>query len=146
MKNAKVITREEKVIECVKRMKLLNIFPQTVREFENEGVVNYSEYNMGILYWLTEDMKKEVKEFEEKYNAVVYHVIHNMTEFGELLTFLYVDENTDEWEREKHDLQERDPNGVYITIAYVRNLNDPDFSEFGTVGIKPILGGIKRMY
>ena len=32
-----------------------------------------------------------VKEFEEKYNATVYHVVKNSTQFGVLLSFFLGD-------------------------------------------------------
>ena len=63
-----MLPREMQVKEAIKRMNLLNIFNPTI------------------------------KEFEEKFNAVVFNVIECDTEFGRLQNLLYVSENQEEWE------------------------------------------------
>lgn len=131
------MTRQEQKTEAIKRMKLLKLHENPIREFEEEGRLNLSE-NGGILYWLDEKQQECVKEFETKYNALVYHVIHDLTEFGELLSFLYVSDSEDEWEYDLDDLKQGYP------FVYVKNLDDDMCSEFGSIGIKPQCGGIVR--
>ena len=139
------ITKTEAREEAVKRMKLLNIFPQTINEFEDEGTVNYSDYGCGILYWLDDSMKKMVSKFEDDHNAVVYHVIHDRTAFGELLSLLFVGVDEQEyWEEEREELQDRSEDGNIYTRAYVYNLSEPMFSEYGYIGITPKNGGLRR--
>lgn len=79
-----------------------------------------------------------MKAFEEKHNAVVYHAIHNYTEFGELLAFLYVSSEQDEWAYDRDDLK------AGYACAYVKNLDDDCCSEFGSIGIRPQFGGLVR--
>ena len=79
-----------------------------------------------------------VKRFEEKYNAVVYHVIHNYTEFGELYSLLYVSQHENEWDYDKDDIRDN------IALCYVVNKDEENFSEFGSIGIKPQFGGVIR--
>ena len=86
--------------EAIERMKMLKIYSQAIKEFEKENVINVSEYG-GILFWLDDEQQEMVKRFEEKYNAVVYHVIHNYTEFGELYSLLYVSQHENEWDYDK---------------------------------------------
>ena len=131
------ITNEMKKQEAVARMKSLKLYPNIIREFEEKDVINLSE-NGGILYWLSDEQKQYVKEFEETYNTLVYHVIRSFTEFGELLTFLYVSDEQEEWEYDREDLK-----GGY-TCAYVKNLDEDLFSEFGSVGIRMQFGGLVR--
>ena len=131
------ITIEMKKQEAVARMKSLKLYPNIIREFEEKDVINLSE-NGGILYWLSDEQKQYVKEFEETYNTLVYHVIRSFTEFGELLTFLYVSDEQEEWEYDREDLK-----GGY-TCAYVKNLDEDLFSEFGSIGIKMQFGGLVR--
>lgn len=133
------ITRNEKKQEALKRMKYLKLHSNTLRELEREDVVNYSEA-YGILYWLDEKWLGLVKDFEIKHKALVYHAIHNYTEFGELLTLLYVSDYKNEWEADWDDLHEGH------AVAYVINLDDETCSEFGGVGIKPQFGGLVRTY
>lgn len=123
--------------EAMERMKQLRLYPNIIKEFAKEDIVNLSEHG-GMLYWLNADQKKIVREFEEKYNAVVYHVIHNNTEFGELYSLLYVSEYEKEWEDDKSDLTDGCP------IAYVKNIDDDICSEFGSIGIRMQFGGLVR--
>ena len=62
--------RERQVKEAVERMKLLELYPAVINEFINEKVINKSEH-IGILYWLDDDEKKFVEDFENEHNAVV---------------------------------------------------------------------------
>ena len=123
--------------EAIERMKMLKIYSQAIKEFEKENVINVSEHG-GILFWLDDDQQEMVKQFEEKYNAVVYHVIHNYTEFGELYSLLYVSRHENEWDYDRDDIKHN------IALSYVININEESFSEFGSIGIRPQFGGVIR--
>lgn len=123
--------------EAIERMKMLKIYSQAIKEFEKENVINVSEHG-GILFWLDDEQQEMVKRFEEKYNAVVYHVIHNYTEFGELYSLLYVSQHEQEWDYDKDDIKHD------IALCYVVNKDEENFSEFGSIGIKPQFGGVIR--
>lgn len=123
--------------EALERMKMLKIYSQAIKEFEKENVINVSEHG-GILFWLDDEQQEMVKRFEEKYNAVVYHVIHNYTEFGELYSLLYVSQHEQEWDYDKDDIKHD------IALCYVVNKDEENFSEFGSIGIKPQFGGVIR--
>ena len=131
------ILKIEQKQEAIQRMKKLDIYSQIIREFEKENIINKSEHG-GILYWLDENEQEFVKEFEDKYNATVYHVIHNYTEFGELYSLLYVSQHKEEWDFDNEDLE----NGY--CLAYVKNIEEDAFSEFGSIGIKSQFGGLVR--
>ena len=123
--------------EAIARMKLLKLHGNVIREFEKEGIVNLSE-NGGFLYWLNGDQQAFVDDFEKEHSALVYHVIHNYTEFGELYALLYVSKDEDEWEYDRDDLK------AGCALAYVKNTDDDFCSEFGSIGIKPQFGGLIR--
>lgn len=123
--------------EAIERMKMLKIYSQVIKEFEKENVINVSEHG-GILFWLDDEQQEMVKQFEEKYNAVVYHVIHNYTEFGELYSLLYVSQHENEWDYDKDDIKHN------IALCYVVNKDEECFSEFGSIGIKSQYGGVIR--
>lgn len=131
------VTIEEKKTEALERMKMLNLYPNVIQEFEKENILNMSE-NGGFLYWLDDQQKEYVSEFETEHNALVYHVIHNYTEFGELLTFLYVSDSKDEWDFDRADLKDG------YACAYVKNLDEDAFSEFGSIAFKQQFGGLVR--
>lgn len=130
--------REKQKREAIERMKMLKIYSQAIKEFEKENVINVSEHG-GILFWLNDEQQEMVKQFEEKYNAIVYHVIHNYTEFGELYSLLYVSQHENEWDYDKDDIKHN------IALSYVVNINEECFSEFGSIGIKPQYGGVIRI-
>lgn len=131
--------------EAVKRLKMLKVLPEVINEFK-EGVVYYSERQSamfdGILYWVSNkpEYEKAVKDFEEKYGALVYHAQLMHTCDGDMLSLLYVGAHQDEWEQEEEDLR----NGE--TLAYVSVMGDPALSEIGFIGIKPMNGGVSRTY
>lgn len=139
--------REKQKLEALKRLNELKVHPNVIEDFK-VGKLNRSEFG-GILYWLNDDEKEVVDQFEEKTNCLVYHAIKNPTEFGELLTLLYVSEYEEEWEQEMADLSElcefADGQKGYVVMAYVKNLDDDMCSEFGSVGIMPNYGGVKRI-
>lgn len=81
-----------------------------------------------------------VRKFEEDSNGLVYHVIKTQMNFGLMYSFLYVSEHIEEWEMDMEDL------GYNQTLAYVVNTTMPDCSEFGTIGIEPSIGGLKRIW
>ena len=131
--------RESQKAEAVKRMKKLGILEQPIKEFEEEGKLNLSESG-GILYWLNDEQKKMVEDFEKEHNGLVYHVIHQFTNIGELYNPLYVSEYVEEWKMDMDDL------GAGQALAYVINMNMPDCSEFGTIGIEPSVDGLIRTW
>ena len=123
--------------EAIERMKILGLHPNVIKDFK-QGILNYSE--KGILFWVNDEWKKYIENFEQEYNCLVYHIIHNQTEFGELLTMLYVSDDKEEWSRDRQDLKE------CCAYAYVENIDDPYCSEIGYVAIKPLFGGVIRLY
>jgi len=134
------ITILEKKIEAVKRMRLLRLYEPAIKEFERDNVVHYSEA-YGILYWLSNNPEwlKIVNDFEKKHNALVYHAELSYLEFGTCLSFLYVSDHKSEWKRDTADLRQG------YCFSYVKNLDDDYCSEFGTIAIKSLNGGIKRV-
>lgn len=60
--------RDSQVEEAVARMKLLGILKNPIKEFKNDGVINRSE-NV-VLYWLDDEEKQMVADFEKKMAAL----------------------------------------------------------------------------
>ena len=110
--------RAKMVEEAVGRMCRLGMMPQVITKFRKQGTVLKSE-TAGILYDL---------------NAAI---LSNMV-FGRCLALLYVSAEEEEWELDREDLDGR------ISLAYVANLDAPDCSELGSIGIAPANGGLVR--
>ena len=125
-------TIQEMVTEAIDRMNTLHLHPNVIQDFRR-GRLNYSE--QGFLYWLTDEQEEKVVEFQKECGGVVYHVIKNNTEFGEMYTYLYVTKNKEEWEMDREDLRAGYP------VCYV---DSGWCSEFGSIGIQPRFGGVIR--
>lgn len=136
--------RQKQKAEALERMKSLKLAKNVIKSFKDEGVIYYSENQggpfQGILYWLSNepDYVKLVDEFEKKYNSTVYHAELSHLVFGDCLSLFYVSDTEEEWEMDREDLQDG------YAFVYVVNLDDPDCSEFGTIGVRPINGGVVR--
>lgn len=119
--------------EAVARLESLQVRKDILDAFKDKGELRLSF--VGTPLELTESQKDRVRKFEEKTECMVYHVIQNFTNIGEMLTFLYVSPDKEEWEMDREDLKMGTP------IAYVVNVDEEAFSEFGSVGIEVYLPG-----
>lgn len=133
------VSMENKKKEAIRRMEDLDIYSETINQFETEDLVSYSEAPLGANFWLNKEQREIVKKFEEEYNALVYFIVRTETEFGTLDSFLYVSDNDEEWEMDNEDLKDG-----YV-VAYVYSYDAPDFSEFGSIQVKPRFGGLVRI-
>lgn len=133
------IPRETKKEEAIYRMKLMNIIPDAIKQFEEENTVMVSENPFGFLYWLNDDQKKLVADFEAEYDSLVYLANLCNTEFGRLLSLFYVSDHKNEWKMDMDDIKDG------YAMVYCINLDDPYSSEFGTIVFQSINGGIKRI-
>lgn len=143
--------RQLQKAEAIKRLELLKLLPNMITDFKNNDTVYYSERQNkifdGILYWISnnEDYERLVKEFEKNYDALVYHAQLTRFSYGLCLSMLFVSKYQEEWEMER-DAITNPYDGVIDIYAYVANLNEPDFSEIGRIGIVRKNGGISRVY
>jgi len=127
-------------LEAVERMKILNLMPSVINDFNKKDIVFYSEF-YGILYWLSNkpEWAEIVKNFETKHNVLVYHIELSHLEFGDCLSLFYVNGHKDGWAWEKKNMR------AGYCYCYVKNLDDDFCSKFGSIGFKPLNGGVKRV-
>lgn len=136
------ISMEKKKAEAIRRMELLGIFPETIKQFEKYGIVSFSQQPFGAYYWVSDDDKKLIKNFEEKYNALVYTVVRTyFRELGKLDSYFYVSDEETEWAYDRELFKNNE------AFVYVQNHDDPWCSEFGSIGIKlSIAAGLLRTW
>mgnify|MGYP004639393735 CR=1 FL=1 len=132
------VTREKMKKEALVRMKILGLHENALKDLEHKDIVNSSFF--GALYFLDDGQKARVRQFEDESGGLVYHVIHDYTDLGEMLSFLYVSKYEDEWSRDREDLKEG------IPLVYVANLTDEMCSEYGSIGVKPYMDGVLRIF
>ena len=119
-----IVTEEEMIQEANRRMRILQLHINVRNEFKDEHRINKSDDNMGMLFWLDKEEEEMVKKLEKKYNFMVYHIIHTLSNLGETYEILFVENNKEEWNAEKEDLK----NG--FAMARVEVMNCLDNSEF----------------
>lgn len=135
------VSREEKMAEAVARMKMLGIFPETIRQFQEDGKVSISEPPLGAFYWMEGADLDRVLDFEEKHNALVYVAIRSYTAFGKMDCFLFVSDYREEWDMDRTDIEQGQ------ALAYCFNYDMPDCSEMGAIGIeRTVAAGLKRTW
>ena len=133
------VSIEKKKAEAIKRMKAFKIFPETIKQFKTYGLVSCSEPPIGGKYCLDDKQKKVVEEFEREHDALVYFVVSSFTEFGKLDALLYVSDYEEEWEMDNEDIKDGYP------LSYVHNYDATWCSEFGSIAVKGISGGLVRV-
>jgi hypothetical protein len=132
--------------EAIERMKLLQLHTNTIKEFRDDLKLNRSDrqrvgnVEVGTLYWLNEKEMELVGDWQKETGNLVYHVIHSFTEFGELYDCLYVSQHPEEWDDDRLDIRQGQ------TIAHCINVNAPECSESGYIGIKKAFGGLIRVW
>ena len=99
-----------------------------------------SEPPLGGLYWLNDEEKKMVHEFEQENNALVYLVVRSFTNLGIMDNIFYVSDYQDEWFMDNADIDE------HYACVYVINYDMPNCSEFGTIAWKSVGGGVLRAF
>lgn len=125
------VSIEEKRAEAIKRMKAFGFFSDTVKLFEKNGTPLSSEPPWGAFYALNDQQNAAVHEFEEQYGGLVYSVIRSFhQELGIIDNLLYVSDEKDEWPMDWDDIENMCP------CIYAVNYNTPEFSEFGSIGVK----------
>lgn len=138
------VSREIKKTEAINRMRAMDIIPDAINQFKNDDVVMISimaaEPPFGGLYWLGDEEKEMVREFEQEYNALVYLVVRSFTNIGTMDNIFYVSDHQDEWFMDNADIDER------YACVYVINHDMPDCNEFGSIAWKSIGGGILRVF
>lgn len=136
------ISMEDKKAEAVRRMNLLGIYPETIRQFEKENLVSLSEPPFGAYFWVEGEELEAIRKFEAEHNALVYTVVRaRYVELGKLDAYLFVGDEIEEWDADDEGLKKGE------AFAYVVNHNDPWCSEFGCIGIELGLGaGLVRTW
>ncbi len=130
-------TKKEKALELLKQM---DIYTPYIKGFEEKDQVCFFERFGGYWVYQEPEIEAKMKELEKQYKCVVYAITHEYTDFGELYTFLLVTNYPEEWSR----LMISEGN-KHTAFAYVWNKTDDWCSEFGSVTIMSLGGGITRI-
>lgn len=134
-------TREKMKQEAIKYLKRLGIFKPYIDGFKTENKVCFFEEFGGFWLYQEPEVAAKVRAFEEETGNLVYAVTHEYTSFGELWDFLYISKYVEDGT----DFVYPQGNSHFIVDAYVWNKDADYCSEFGSIGIVSMGGGIKRV-
>ena len=124
--------------EALKRMRKLGLSPDVIERFRDKNLIVKSEGN-GEVSSLSEKEEKMVREWEEETGHLVFYVMHNDSDYGEMLSLLYVSKYEEDWDVENGLIE----NGG--AFAYVMNLDYEVSSEFGSVYFENVNGVLNRL-
>ncbi|MBQ7976098.1 MAG: hypothetical protein IJ300_10485, partial [Clostridia bacterium] len=97
--------------------------------------------NFGGFWAIQEpEIQNKMINLQYEHDITIYAITHEFTEFGELYSFLYVNKYKEEW-----GFTLESEGNVHNAFAYVWNKTDDWCSEFGTIGVISLGGGIKRI-
>ena len=132
---------EQKKIEALGRMRELGIYEQTIQHFDKLNKISFSMPPVGAFFWIEGEDLKRVKDFERRYNALVYVAIRSYTDLGIMDSFLFVSDYQEEWEMDRQDLKN------YEAIAFVYSHDAPEYSEIGSIGFElTSAAGLRRIW
>lgn len=133
-------TKEQRKEQAVKYMKELDIYKPYIDGFIKKDQVCFFEGFGGFWAEQENDLYEKMKEIEQQYGVTVYAITHEVLDFGECYSFLLVTDYKEEWQ----DLVYGHGN-QHSCFAYVWNKDCEWCSEFGSVGILSLGGGIRRI-
>lgn len=137
------LTEAERKELAVKYLEKIECYKPYLKAFRDKGIITMYEGFGG--YYIEEHSEPKllakIREAEETLGGTVYAVIHNKFEFGECYTMLWVSPYKEDARYAISDFGDH----CYGVFAWVWNKTYEPCSEFGTVGIKPALGGLLRI-
>ena len=132
--------RNRQKADAIARLRELEAPKKIIRDVKKRGKVYLCLSPFGVFDELTPEFAQEIKQFEERYSAIVFFVIRDDIHVHHLDSLLYVSRFPEEWRDEHLDISE----GRVMT--YTINRTAPGCSEFGTVCFdRTNYGGIVRL-
>ena len=123
----KETTNPQQKAEAVKRMRLLGIKEEYIRDFERDGKIYFSARDK-TLPKLSKENIKIIKEFENDYHALVYMVIREDSEYGMMDALMYVSDAENDWPLEEDELN------LGYAFTHVINHRCPEVMDFYRIG------------
>lgn len=141
------MNREDQKKEALARLKILEskgMKPCVYNNFKKKNELYYSFqtptgcalYKLDNTVGIHNIWMNALKEFEEFWKALVYHVVYDRFEEDEVIVFFYISNQRHEWDDDREKLEE----GCPFVFAY--SLTDPTRSQYGNIDYVIKGGGI----
>lgn len=126
--------------EAIARMKMLGLNGRCVQAFKAKKQSVWESCGaLGGLYEADDKLRNMIKGVETEHNIMVYHVVESVVMNMHIYSMLCVCPYTEEWEMEREDIKDG-----YV-FCYALNVDEPDFSEFGSVVVHNVASGLVRI-
>lgn len=93
------ITKEAKKQEALRRLQVLadkfDLGPKLENHFGQDRLYYSYGYSMDTINY-DASYAESAEAFEKRYRCLVYHAVEAETQFGKMLSFLYVSDNQDD--------------------------------------------------
>ena len=119
-------------------MKMLKVHPIAIEKLKTDNKVFVSKSD-GLLCEADAQQRKMI-DFERGLDAVVYQCILSQSSLGLMFSMLFVSKYDDEWILENKNIE----NGC--VFAMVENLDDPNCSDMGSIGVVSSSGLLIRTW
>ncbi|MBR0418327.1 MAG: hypothetical protein IJI66_04095 [Erysipelotrichaceae bacterium] len=134
--------KELQTEEAANRMKILRFDQDTIDDFL-DGQVMASHEDDQMIHLPNNEQEAKISLLESELDFSIYHIIEGNYTFTDgqnmaMDSYLYVSDSIEEWSADRELLKEG------IQYAYVENLDIPEYSEIGTIGVAPRDGALSR--
>ena len=130
------VKREVKKAEAIRWMKILGVNPDVIKLFEDQDIVMACSGTTGTYLPLADPiLEKQIREFEQKWDDLVYMVIRTPSIYGWLDSLLFIDNYSDEWGFLREELKE----GYVLT--WTINQDHPMCSDMGSIIVERTQSG-----
>ncbi len=142
------MSREAMKDEALERMELLGLPPYAKAAFKVDDYLTLSDVTDKVCQsrvdGVPEEIKKLIRAHEEKFGALIFHVIHTIGLYEETETYdcLSVSPYESDWDYERDLMEDR---GDMWSMSYSINVNVPDCSDSGSIKIENHSGVFKRV-
>lgn len=130
-------SREAMKIEALKRMKQLGLREKIINTFKAEDKLLCSERER--LKEVPPEILKGIREWEDNYGCMAYHVAHNELYGYDIYNALSVSNYLEDWIYERRLIDDM------CSMAYMINVTKPDYSESGSIQLTRRLGLLMRI-
>lgn len=135
----KTDTREQKDF-AYDLMERIGIAKPLIGKFAADGQVYYFDNYHAFPVKPLGELNERKCKFELENACTVYAITHEIVDFDEWYTLLFIPNDDSEWDTL---IQTKD--GVHFMFVYVINMHDDAHDEYGYAFIKAKNGGIKRI-
>ena len=122
------ISKEAKKTEALKRMEILDLTTEAIKEFETSDRIRILAANIKDSHWADNETMRQIRKIEAKNDIVIYLGMRSYTNMGTYDCFFYVGNDTSKWATDREKLKRNE------TAAYCHNYNRPKLSAFGEIG------------